>query len=180
MLQYLLCIRENCWVSPTSPLALAFQMVIKCAGKDAKLECCSMWLHLPWSHGLQGCLQLLIWPLVPAARPLVTTRHVANQTVHPNALSVHRRFKGTAYLLYTSQLPSVLCTYLRTCGVSLYGFQKSMDSWRKFFALILSCCVNLVAPPLSANEHQNRLEQLREICHTLSVVGPWISLDGWQ
>ena len=74
-------------------------------------------------------------------------------------------------------VPSMLCTYLGTCRVSLVSFQMSTDSSRKFFALILSY-VNLVAPPLSVNKHRNRSEQLREIRHTLNVVGPWISLDG--
>ena len=44
---FLLCACEDGWVSPISPSALAFQMVIQCAGRDAKLECCSMYLHLP-------------------------------------------------------------------------------------------------------------------------------------
>ena len=28
----------------------------------------------------------------------------------------------------SSQLPSVFCTYLETCGVDMYGFQMSTDS----------------------------------------------------
>ena len=61
----------------------------------------------------------------------------------------------------------------------MYNWQDGVNLHHTTFALILSY-VNLVAPPFSANKHRNRSEQLREIRHTLNVVGPWISLDGWQ
>ena len=62
----------------------------------------------------------------------------------------------------------------------MYGFQMSTDmQLKEVFRTNFVLC-NLVAPPLSARKHRNRSEQLREIRHTLRVVGPWISLDSWQ
>ena len=129
---FLLCACEDHWVSSISPLALAFQVVIECAGKDAKLECCSMCLHLPWSNCLQGCLQLLIWPLVPTARPVVIMRRVANQTLHPITLSVH------GYV--SNELPSLLwmCSALWTKVIVISGGHGTLKVCSSQYPV---CCV---------------------------------------
>ena len=78
-------------------------------------------------------------------------------------------------------VPSVLCTYLGTCRVSLVSFQMSTDSWRKFFALILSY-VNLVALPLSVNNHRKpfgataRGSPYFECCWPLDITG-WLAVS---
>ena len=78
-------------------------------------------------------------------------------------------------------VPSTQCVvYLLRNLWSKFGqLSDECRQMKKVFRTILSY-VNLVAPPLSANKHRNRSEQMREIQHTLSIVGPWISLDGWQ
>ena len=87
---------------------------------------------------------------------------------------------GSRGSLYKFAIPSTQCVvYLLRNLWSKFGSLSDEYRQLKFFGLILSY-VNLVAPPLSANKHRNRSEQLRGIRHTLNVVGPRISLDGWQ